>query len=195
MDSSSSSVHGWSGLPFPSSGDLPNPGIEPGSTTLQADSLPFEPLGSPWSAGNFCKSSLLLLLLVDRGPVIALKWQLHYHDRSSYTKKAWSTPLEPHPLSNVHQITFRSFLGSNLDDFLKWTTDLTWSLPMQLCWFLPTSKDSPDGTGELLGWWPVGPSTVRLLIVTGLASVRLTGEGGPLDSEVKRDVEGVSEIK
>ena len=33
----------WSGLPFPSSGDLPNPGIEPGSPALQADSLPSEP--------------------------------------------------------------------------------------------------------------------------------------------------------
>ena len=32
----------WSGLPFPSPGDLPNPGIEPGSPTLQADSLPSE---------------------------------------------------------------------------------------------------------------------------------------------------------
>ena len=32
----------WSGLPFPSSGDLPNPGIEPGSPALQADSLPTE---------------------------------------------------------------------------------------------------------------------------------------------------------
>ena len=32
----------WSGLPFPSPEDLPNPGIEPGSPTLQADSLPFE---------------------------------------------------------------------------------------------------------------------------------------------------------
>ena len=32
----------WSGLPFPSPGDLPNPGIEPGSPTLQADSLPTE---------------------------------------------------------------------------------------------------------------------------------------------------------
>ena len=31
-----------SGLPFPSPGDLPNPGIEPGSPTLQADSLPSE---------------------------------------------------------------------------------------------------------------------------------------------------------
>ena len=30
----------WSGLPFPSPGDLPNPGIEPRSSTLQADSLP-----------------------------------------------------------------------------------------------------------------------------------------------------------
>ena len=28
----------WSGLPFPSPGDLPNPGIESGSRTLQADS-------------------------------------------------------------------------------------------------------------------------------------------------------------
>ena len=32
----------WSGLPFPSSGDLPNPGIEPRSPALQADSLPTE---------------------------------------------------------------------------------------------------------------------------------------------------------
>ena len=33
----------WSGLPFPSPGDLPNPGIEPRSPTLQADALPSEP--------------------------------------------------------------------------------------------------------------------------------------------------------
>ena len=33
----------WSGLPFPSPGDLPNPGIEPGSPALQADSLLAEP--------------------------------------------------------------------------------------------------------------------------------------------------------
>ena len=35
----------WSGLPFPSPGDLPNPEIEPGSPTLQADALPPEPPG------------------------------------------------------------------------------------------------------------------------------------------------------
>ena len=32
----------WSGLPFPSPEDLLNPGVEPGSPALQADSLPFE---------------------------------------------------------------------------------------------------------------------------------------------------------
>ena len=35
----------WSGLSFPSPGDLPNPGIEPGSPALQADILPSEPPG------------------------------------------------------------------------------------------------------------------------------------------------------
>ena len=33
----------WSGLPFPSPGDLPDPGIEPGSPALQADALLSEP--------------------------------------------------------------------------------------------------------------------------------------------------------
>ena len=37
----------WSGLPFPSPGGLPNPGIEAGSPTLQADALPSEPPGKP----------------------------------------------------------------------------------------------------------------------------------------------------
>ena len=37
----------WSGLPFPSPEDLPDPGIEPWSPAWQADSLPFELLGSP----------------------------------------------------------------------------------------------------------------------------------------------------
>ena len=35
----------WSGLPFPSPGDLPQSGIEPGSPTLEADALTSEPLG------------------------------------------------------------------------------------------------------------------------------------------------------
>ena len=52
----------WSGLPFPSPGGLPYPGIEPGSPVSQADSLPSEPSGKPpafciswgWTSGTLC---------------------------------------------------------------------------------------------------------------------------------------------
>ena len=37
----------WHGLPWPSPGDFPNPGIKPVSPVLQADSLPLSPQGSP----------------------------------------------------------------------------------------------------------------------------------------------------
>ena len=54
-----SSVHGilqarileWVGLPCPPPGDLPNPGIEPRSLTLQMDSSPSEPTGKPKNIG------------------------------------------------------------------------------------------------------------------------------------------------
>ena len=48
----------WSGLPFPIPGDLPDPGIEPGSPALQADSLPSEPPGKPLLLTNRAYYSL-----------------------------------------------------------------------------------------------------------------------------------------
>ena len=42
----------WSGLPFPSPGDLPDPGIEPLFPVLQADSLSLSHLESPLSKGR-----------------------------------------------------------------------------------------------------------------------------------------------
>ena len=55
-----SSIHGifqeeyWGGVPLPSPGDLPDPGVKPGSHALQADSLPLSQQGSP--------TTMLLLL-------------------------------------------------------------------------------------------------------------------------------------
>ena len=46
----------WSGLPFPSPGDLPDPGMEPGSPALQVGSLPLYHLGSHENLGA-CFSS------------------------------------------------------------------------------------------------------------------------------------------
>ena len=39
----------WNGLPFPPPGDLPDPGIEPGSPALQVDALPSEPPGKQYN--------------------------------------------------------------------------------------------------------------------------------------------------
>ena len=51
----------WSGLPCPPPGDLPNPGIKLRSPTLQVDSLPSEPPGSPrileWVAYPFSRGT------------------------------------------------------------------------------------------------------------------------------------------
>ena len=56
----------WSGEPFPSPGDLSDPGIEPGSPALQADSLPYELPGNLPTDGGSLFDSLGLLLLLDR---------------------------------------------------------------------------------------------------------------------------------
>ena len=53
----------WSGLPFPSPGDLPNPGIEPRSPALQADSLPTELQGKPSLAIYLKYSSVYMSIL------------------------------------------------------------------------------------------------------------------------------------
>ena len=57
----------WSGLPFPSPGDLPNPGIEPRSPALQTDALLSEPLGKlfPTAAAAAAKSLQLCPTLCD----------------------------------------------------------------------------------------------------------------------------------
>ena len=55
----------WSGKPFPSPGDLPNPGIEPRSPTLQEDSLPGEPQGKPKSTGGVSLSLLQWIFLTQ----------------------------------------------------------------------------------------------------------------------------------
>ena len=50
----------WSGLPFPSPGDLPDPGIKPGSPALQADSLPPELPGKQLLSNKMGKKRLLI---------------------------------------------------------------------------------------------------------------------------------------
>ena len=56
----------WSGVPFPSPGDLPDPGIKPGSPALQADAVLSDPPGKPslYSRFLFKKSVLYTVVVV-----------------------------------------------------------------------------------------------------------------------------------
>ena len=74
----------WSGLPFPSAWDLPNPGNEPGSPTLWADALPSEPLGKShlW-VKNPCSCSCSL----EVGVVVRINSQ------ESPLFRGWPSPL------------------------------------------------------------------------------------------------------
>ena len=74
----------WSGLPCPPPRDLPNPGIEPRSPTLQAASLPLEPPGKPKNTGvnnlsllheNFPTQESNPSLLHDRWILYQLRYQ------------------------------------------------------------------------------------------------------------------------
>ena len=56
----------WSGLPFPSPGDLPDPGIEPGSPALQVDALLSAPPGKPNNSNKLQSCRHLVIRLTHR---------------------------------------------------------------------------------------------------------------------------------
>ena len=57
----------WDGQPFPSPGDLPNPGVEPRSLALQADSFLAEPQRRPKNIGLGSLSLLQRIRIPDPG--------------------------------------------------------------------------------------------------------------------------------
>ena len=76
----------WSGLPFPSLGHLPDPGIEPGSPALQADALPSEPPGKSfplcytqfWWCDDWHAGRGNLAFIMDWF-LVAILWSLRWH--------------------------------------------------------------------------------------------------------------------
>ena len=72
----------WSGLPFPSPGDIPDPGIKPGSPGLQADSLPSEPPGKSQTTFTLGKMHLFY------------RSEIEIHKCSNDPSKAVQIPLD-----------------------------------------------------------------------------------------------------
>ena len=89
----------WSGWPFPSPGDLPNPGIEPRSSTLQADSLSTEPQRKPKNTGVGSLSLLQQIFLIQESTQGLLHcrqilYQLSYKGSPYIKNMALNRPLE-----------------------------------------------------------------------------------------------------
>ena len=96
----------WSGLAFPSPGDLPDPGIEPRSPALQADALPSEPPPynpfstlQPWWTFKKSKPDHVTLLLNHWCLAKALKVQTPSYGLHGLTWFEPCLPLWLHPLS------------------------------------------------------------------------------------------------
>ena len=80
----------WSGLSFPSPGDLPNPGIELGSLALQADALPSEPPGkhgvtSKFGLGVQNKAGQRLIEFCQENALVIANTLFQQHKRRLYT--------------------------------------------------------------------------------------------------------------
>ena len=74
-----SSQESWSGLPFPSPGDFPDPGIKPRSPALRVDSLPAEPQGKPMNTGVGSLSILQWIFLTQESNwgLLNCRWILY----------------------------------------------------------------------------------------------------------------------
>ena len=106
----------WKGWPFPSPGDLPNPGIELRSPAQQADSLPAESWGKPKNTGVGGLSLLQQVFLTQRSNqgvfhCRQILYQLNYQGSPNINK---SITREG---SNFHQYSFPSFLILNFNFF------------------------------------------------------------------------------
>ena len=107
---------GCRGLPFLSPGDLPNPGMEPGSTALQADSLPSEPNPGPkdeakW-ANEETQPTVAWLCLHLLPPTKKYIWTGESESDICYGRKLEST-LKSKSLANINQMVLWAIIRKN----------------------------------------------------------------------------------
>ena len=88
----------WTGLPFPSPGDLPNPGIEPRFPALWVDSLPLSHEGSPF---NFSTNTLPSAKMVSKPPVFNYLFGSLFSMQASTHIKSKTLTLHTH-IQYVH---------------------------------------------------------------------------------------------
>ena len=132
----------WSGLPCSPPGDLPNPGIEPRSPALQADSLPAEPPGKPKNTGVGSLSLLQGIFLtweLNQG-LLHCRWILYqlsflkskmalgkwalaaatYLNPSRLTSKLWPRLLRASPSFYARKVLISFSLNTSREERQLW---------------------------------------------------------------------------
>ena len=134
----------WSGLPCPPPGDLSNPGIEPPSPTLQADSLPSEPPGKPRNTGVGSLSLLQGIFLTQESNWDLLPFrQILYQPSYPRSPVGYYTALKMNKLS-LYEATWMSLRNFSSVQSLSrvrlfatpWTTAHQASLSITNSWSL-----------------------------------------------------------
>ena len=98
----------WSGLPFPSPGDLPDPGIKPGSPALEADTLTSEPPGKEIES-----KYLTMHQTASNTELYDMKFSSYWSWKKQRFKKDVSYDMLPEPNPQKHwRSHFRFFLFS-----------------------------------------------------------------------------------
>ena len=131
-----SSVHGifqardWSGLPFPSPGHLPNPGIEPGSPALQADVLLSELPGKPINKHK-CTQIWEHFLYTQGGTVWTERWSISVNYPLIFTESfSWKDLL--YSTGNSAQCHVAAGMGTEFGD--NGDMDMYGWVPLVLTW-------------------------------------------------------------
>ena len=107
----------WSGNPFPSPGDLPNPGIKPRSPALQAESLPAEPQGKPKNTEVGSLSFLQQIFLtqeLNRGLLLYCRrilYQLSYQGSLKLANQFLLEALLPISISSAWNVLLQTYTG------------------------------------------------------------------------------------
>ena len=78
-------------ITFPSPGDLPNPGIQPRSFTLQEDSLPTESQGKPNNTGMGSRSHLQQIFAIQKLHQVFLHCRRILYQQSYQGSPSWNT--------------------------------------------------------------------------------------------------------
>ena len=140
----------WSGLPFPSSGNLPDPGIEPGSPALQADTSPSEP---PRKPSTFLLLQIIPQIWIYKSLSVSGFISLGYVLRSAI---AGSSGSSMYSILRNHRAVFHS------------RCTIIYSLQPSKPWVLTShSKSSPSPLGAKLLVFLASPTYTSKISVLG----------------------------